>query len=101
VLELSRNFGHQAAVTAGIDQARGDAVVIMDADLQDPPELILDMLARYRDGFDVVYAQRIRRDADTAFKRGTAAIFYWIMRTFVHRDLPVSTGDFRLMSRAT
>jgi polyisoprenyl-phosphate glycosyltransferase len=98
-IELSRNFGHQAAVTAGTDQARGDAIVIMDADLQDPPELIQDMLARYREGYDVVYAQRIKRDADSLFKRATAALFYWIMRTFVHRELPVATGDYRLMSR--
>jgi dolichol-phosphate mannosyltransferase len=99
LLELSRNFGHQAAVTAGTDQARGDAIVIMDADLQDPPELIHEMLERYRAGYDVVYAQRIRRDADTAFKRATAALFYWIMKSFVHRELPVAVGDFRLMSR--
>jgi glycosyltransferase involved in cell wall biosynthesis len=100
LLELSRNFGHQAAVTAGTDQARGDAIVIMDADLQDPPELIHDLLARYRDGFDVVYAQRSKRETDTVFKRSTAAIFYWIMRSFVHRELPGAVGDFRLMSRA-
>jgi dolichol-phosphate mannosyltransferase len=99
VLELSRNFGHQAAVTAGTDHASGDVVVIMDADLQDPPELVLEMLARYREGYDVVYAQRARRDAETFFKRSTASLFYWIMRRFVHRDLPASTGDFRLMSR--
>jgi glycosyltransferase involved in cell wall biosynthesis len=99
LLELSRNFGHQAAVTAGTDQAGGDAIVIMDADLQDPPELVHDLLVRYREGFDVVYAQRSKRDTDTLFKRSTAALFYWIMRSFVHRDLPVHTGDFRLMSR--
>jgi dolichol-phosphate mannosyltransferase len=99
VLELSRNFGHQAAVTAGTDHARGDAVVIMDADLQDPPELIHEMLARYCDGYDVVYAQRTRRVGETIFKRGTAALFYWIMRRFVHRELPAATGDFRLMTR--
>jgi dolichol-phosphate mannosyltransferase len=100
VLELSRNFGHQAAVTAGTDHAAGEAVVIMDADLQDPPELVLEMLARYRDGYDVVYAQRARRHGETLLKRMTAAVFYWIMRKFVHRELPASTGDFRLMSRA-
>jgi glycosyltransferase involved in cell wall biosynthesis len=99
LLELSRNFGHQAAVTAGTDQARGDAIVIMDADLQDPPELIHEMLARYREGYDVVYAQRSKREADTMFKRATAALFYWIMRSFVHSELPVAVGDFRLMSR--
>lgn len=99
VLELSRNFGHQAAVTAGSDHAAGDAVVIMDADLQDPPELVLEMLERYREGYDVVYAQRARREGETALKRGTASLFYWIMRRFVHRELPAATGDFRLMSR--
>ncbi|HET9275696.1 MAG TPA: glycosyltransferase family 2 protein [Gemmatimonadales bacterium] len=99
VLELSRNFGHQAAVTAGTDHAAGDAVVIMDADLQDPPELVHRMLERYREGYDVVYAQRARREGETALKRATAALFYWIMRRFVHRELPAATGDFRLMSR--
>jgi glycosyltransferase involved in cell wall biosynthesis len=100
LLEFSRNFGHQAAVTAGTDQAQGDAIVIMDADLQDPPELIHELLARYREGYDVVYAQRVKRESDSAFKRATAAMFYWIMRRFVHRELPAATGDFRLMSRA-
>ena len=99
LLEFSRNFGHQAAVTAGTDQAQGDAIVIMDADLQDPPELVHEFLARYREGFDVVYAQRVKRESDSAFKRATAAMFYWVMRRFVHRELPAATGDFRLMSR--
>jgi dolichol-phosphate mannosyltransferase len=97
LLEFARNFGHQAAVTAGVDHAGGEAVVVMD--LQDPPELVLDMLARYREGYDVVYAQRTQRHGETAFKLATARLFYWIMRTFVHRDLPPATGDFRLMSR--
>jgi dolichol-phosphate mannosyltransferase len=99
VLDFARNFGHQAAVTAGNDHASGDAVVIMDADLQDPPELVLQMLARYREGYDVVFAQRTSRQGETLLKRATAAGFYWIMRRFVHHDLPANAGDFRLMSR--
>jgi glycosyltransferase involved in cell wall biosynthesis len=98
-VDLSRNFGHQAAVTAGLDFAAGDVVVIMDGDLQDPPELILEMLDEYRMGFDVVYAQRIRRHGETFFKLVTAQLFYRFMRRFVHADLPENTGDFRLMSR--
>ncbi len=100
VVDLSRNFGHQAAVTAGVDHAAGDAVVIMDADLQDPPELVLEMLKRLAEGFDVVYAQRTRRHGEGIFKRATAKAFYWLMRRFVHPDLPPDTGDFRLMSRS-
>jgi dolichol-phosphate mannosyltransferase len=99
VLELARNFGHQAAVTAGLDHARGDVVVVMDGDLQDPPELVLDMLEKYREGWDVVYAKRRRREGESVFKRATAAVFYWVMRTFVHRELPLNVGDFRLMTR--
>lgn len=99
LVDLSRNFGHQAAVTAGVDFASGDVVVIMDGDLQDPPELIVEMLEEYRLGFDVVYAQRVRRHGETYFKLITARLFYLFMRRFVHKDLPENTGDFRLMSR--
>jgi glycosyltransferase involved in cell wall biosynthesis len=99
VISLSRNFGHQAAATAGLDYAAGDAVVLMDGDLQDPPELILDMVAEYRRGFDVVYAQRERRLHENWFKRLTAWAFYRIMRFAIYRDLPADTGDFRLISR--
>jgi len=99
VLHLARNFGHQAAATAGFDAARGDAVVLMDADLQDPPEVVVEMLARYREGYDVVYGRRRCRSGETAFKRGTAWLFYRLMRRFVHPDLPADTGDFRLLSR--
>lgn len=98
-VDLARNFGHAAALTAGLDHAVGDAVVIMDADLQDPPELVREMLARYREGYDIAYAQRTRRHGETLFKRTTAAIFYWIMRRFIHKDLPRNSSDFRLMSR--
>lgn len=98
-VDLARNFGHPAALTAGLDHASGDAVVIMDADLQDPPEVVVDMLERYREGYDIAYAQRTKRHGETAFKVATAAAFYWIMREFVHRDLPANSSDFRLMSR--
>jgi len=99
VLGLARNFGHQAAVTAGLDAASGDAIVILDADLQDPPEVIHEMLARYRQGYDVVYGQRASRAGESLFKRLTAWGFYRFMRGFVHRDLPADAGDFRLISR--
>ena len=98
VLALSRNFGHQAAATAGLDHARGDAVVLMDADLQDPPELIHDMVRRYEQGYDVVYAQRIGREGESWFKKVTAWAFYRIMRRMVHHNLPADTGDYRLVS---
>lgn len=99
VLNLARNFGHQAAATAGLDQSTGDAIVLMDADLQDPPEVIAKMLAEYRKGYDVVYGQRISRAGETIFKRFTAWSFYRIMRTLIHPDLPTDVGDFRLVSR--
>jgi dolichol-phosphate mannosyltransferase len=98
-VDLARNFGHAAALTAGLDHTSGDAVVIMDADLQDPPEIVVDMLARYREGYDIAYAQRTKRHGETRFKIATAAGFYWLMRRFVHKDLPANSGDFRLMSR--
>ncbi|MBI4854174.1 MAG: glycosyltransferase family 2 protein [Acidobacteria bacterium] len=99
VVDLARNFGHQAAITAGLDHSIGDAVVIMDADLQDPPELILEMLVKYCEGYDVVFAQRIKRQGESLFKIVTAKAFYWIMSKFIHKQLPPDTGDFRLMSR--
>jgi dolichol-phosphate mannosyltransferase len=99
VYNLARNFGHQAAVTAGLDQAMGDAVVVMDADLQDPPEVVSSMLEEYCKGYDVVYGRRISRAGETGFKRMSAWIFYRAMRLLVHRDLPADAGDFRLVSR--
>ncbi len=99
VLCFARNFGHQIAATAGLDAASGDAVVLMDADLQDPPELIFDMLARYCEGYDVVYAQRVKRTGETWFKRWSAWLFYRLMAALVYRDLPPDTGDYRLVSR--
>ena len=98
-LSLARNFGHQAAVTAGLDYATGDAVVIMDADLQDPPEVIHDMLVEYCRGYDVVYGKRIARKGETVFKRLSAWAFYRVMRMLIHRELPPDAGDFRLISR--
>jgi dolichol-phosphate mannosyltransferase len=99
VVSLSRNFGHQIAATAGLDAARGDAVVLMDGDLQDPPELIAAFLAKWRDGFDVVYATRKARKGESAFKLFTARVFYRTIRRLTNVSIPVDTGDFRLMSR--
>ena len=97
---LSRNFGHEVASTAGLDAARGDVVVLMDSDLQDPPELIADMLAKWREGFDMVCAQRASREGETAFKKITAYAFYRLMGKLVGWSLPRDTGDFRLMDRS-
>jgi glycosyltransferase involved in cell wall biosynthesis len=99
LVSLSRNFGHQLAITAGLDYACGEAVVVMDADLQDPPEVVSEMLARYRDGFEVVYGVRRKRADETWFKRVTAAAFYRLLHSMVRVDIPVDAGDFRLMSR--
>ncbi|XDD41505.1 glycosyltransferase family 2 protein [Leptospira sp. WS60.C2] len=99
IISLSRNFGHQIAVTAGMDYASGDAVVIMDADLQDPPEVIGKMLEKYKEGYDVVYGQRLARSGESFFKKVTAWAFYRLMKILVHRDLPLDSGDFRLISR--
>jgi polyisoprenyl-phosphate glycosyltransferase len=99
VVDFARNFGHQIAVTAGMDYARGDAVVLIDADLQDPPELILEMLAKWREGFEVVYAIRAERKGETWFKEFTAKMFYRIIYKITDIDIPMDTGDFRLMDR--
>ena len=99
VLTFSRNFGHQAAITAGLDFADGDAVVVMDADLQDPPELLPRMIDLFRQGYDVVSAQRISRDGETLFKKWTASAFYRLMRRMVDKRLVQDVGDFRLFSR--
>jgi glycosyltransferase involved in cell wall biosynthesis len=96
-ISFSRNFGHQMAFAAGLDHARGRAVVIMDADLQDPPELIPELLARWREGYEVVYAVRTGREGETRFKKATAALFYRIMQRITQVTIPVDTGDFRLM----
>ncbi len=99
LVKLSRNFGHQIALTAGLDHACGQAVVVMDADLQDPPEVVARMLALWREGYDVVYGRRIRRLGESCFKRATAAGFYRVIRGLTCIDIPADTGDFRLMSR--
>jgi dolichol-phosphate mannosyltransferase len=99
LLRFSRNFGHQAAVTAGLDFANGDAVVVMDADLQDPPELLPRMLALFDQGYDVVSPQRISRSAETGFKRWTAALFYRGLSRMADHPLVPDVGDFRLFSR--
>jgi len=99
VLSLSRNFGHQLAATAGVDYATGDAVVLMDADLQDPLDVIHEMVAQYRNGYDVVCGQRTVRVGESLFKRATAWFFYRMMQFFFLKSLPHDVGDFRLMSR--
>jgi polyisoprenyl-phosphate glycosyltransferase len=99
VLSLSRNFGHQLAATAGVDYAAGDAVVLMDADLQDPLDVIHEMVAQYRNGYDVVCGQRTVRVGENLFKRATAWFFYRLMQLFFLKSLPADVGDFRLMSR--
>jgi len=96
---FARNFGHQIAVTAGLDYARGDAVVIIDADLQDPPEVILELIAKWREGYEVVYAQRVEREGETWFKRITASIFYRTIYRITDVKIPLDTGDFRLLDR--
>jgi len=100
VLSLARNFGHQMAITAGLDRASGEAVVVMDADLQDPPDVVKEMVARWREGFDVVFGVRSHRHGESAFKRVTAALFYRLLRAMLGDvSIPVDAGDFRLMSR--
>lgn len=98
-LHLSRNFGHQIALSAGLDYCRGAAVVIMDGDLQDPPEVIPLLYRKYREGFDVVYARRIRREGEGLGKRWTAALFYRLMTVSTEVEFPVDVGDFRIMDR--
>mgnify|MGYP001025544575 CR=1 FL=1 len=97
VIAFSRNFGHQAAVTAGIDKAGGSAIVIIDADLQDPPELIIEMLRLWEQGYEVVYAKRKRRKGESFFKRVSASLFYRVLDMLSDTRIPVDTGDFRLI----
>jgi dolichol-phosphate mannosyltransferase len=99
LVKFSRNFGHQIAITAGIDYAEGDAVVIIDSDLQDPPEVIPALIAKWKEGFQVVYAQRAKRVGETAFKLFTAAMFYRLIRRLASIEIPQDTGDFRLIDR--
>ena len=99
ILKFSRNFGHQIAITAGIDHARGDAIVVIDVDLQDPPEAIVDFVAKWREGYDVVYGVRTDRDGESRAKLMTARVFYRLLRRFTNVEIPVDVGDFRLMSK--
>jgi len=96
---FSRNFGHQIAITAGLDHSSGQAVVVMDADLQDPPEVIPRLIEKWREGYDVVFAVRERRRGEGLFKRMTAALFYRLLRQLTSTEIPLDVGDFRLMSR--
>jgi glycosyltransferase involved in cell wall biosynthesis len=96
---FARNFGHQIAVTAGLDYSRGKAVIIIDADLQDPPEVMLDLIAKWREGYQVVYAVRAEREGETWFKRLTASVFYRLIFRITDVKIPLDTGDFRLIDR--
>ncbi len=98
VLSFSRNFGHQAAITAGLDYAKGDAVIIMDTDLQDPPKVSLELIEKWEEGYGVVYAKR-RTRRDTLFKKITAHVYYRSLRTLADIDIPADTGDFRLLDK--
>ena len=99
LIQFSRNFGHQAAVMAGIAKAKGDAVVIMDADLQDPPELIFELVNIWQQGFHVVYGKRISRTGDSLFKKISASAFYKFLHWLTDVEIPLDTGDFRLIDR--
>ena len=99
LLSFSRNFGHQCAISAGMDYASGDAVVVIDADLQDPPELIPKMIKKWQEGYEVVYGKRLKRKGETLFKKATAKLFYRTLKHLTSVDIPVDTGDFRLIDR--
>ena len=99
VIHFSRNFGHQIAITAGTDHATGQAVAVIDSDLQDPPEVIIDMYKEWQNGFQVIYGVRAQREGETAFKRMTASLFYRLIRRITNINLPLDTGDFRLMDQ--
>ncbi len=100
LVRLSRNFGHQAAITAGLEVTHGDAVVVIDADLQDPPELIPELVSRWRDGYDVVYAVRSQRSGENRIRLLSISFFYKLLRKIAGDDIPANVGDFRLVSRA-
>jgi len=99
IIKFSRNFGHQIAITAGIDHAHGDAVVIIDADLQDPPEVIKEFISKWEEGYEVVYGVREKREGEGMMKLLTASLFYRLLKAMINIDIPVDVGDFRLMSR--
>ncbi|MCD6356229.1 MAG: glycosyltransferase family 2 protein [Anaerolineaceae bacterium] len=96
---FARNFGHQIAVTAGLDYARGDAVIVIDADLQDPPAVIMDLIAKWKEGYEVVYAVRRKRAGESWFKLATASLFYRLISRITEVEIPLNTGDFRLLDR--
>lgn len=99
LISFSRNFGHQAAITAGMKHSSGEAVIIIDADLQDPPEVIPDMIRKWKEGYNVVYGRRIKREGETLFKKTTARIFYRALNRLADVEMPEDTGDFRLIDR--
>ncbi|MER9298584.1 glycosyltransferase family 2 protein [Mesorhizobium sp. M0621] len=99
LIELSRNFGHQIAITAGMDAAAGDAVIVMDADLQDPPEVVLELVAKWKEGFEIVYARRVKREGESWFKRFSANLFYRLLEKMTPINIPRDVGDFRLVGR--
>jgi glycosyltransferase involved in cell wall biosynthesis len=98
-IQFARNFGHQIAITAGMDAALGDATIVMDADLQDPPEVVLQMIEKWREGFEIVYAVRSDREGETLFKKLTATLFYRALKAVTDVDIPLDVGDFRLVDR--
>ena len=99
IISFSRNFGHQTAITAGMDLASGKAVVVIDADLQDPPRVILEMIAKWKEGYEVVYGKRTKRKGESVFKKVSAKVFYRTLNSMTDVDIPVDTGDFRLLDR--
>lgn len=99
LISFSRNFGHQIAITAGMDNSCGKAVIVIDADLQDPPEVILEMIKKWKEGYEVVYGKRIKREGETFFKKFTASVFYRFLNKMTDINMPVDTGDFRLIDR--
>lgn len=99
IIDLSRNFGHQLAITAGMNEATGDACVVMDGDLQDPPETVPELVDKWKEGYDIVYAVREKRDGESWFKLATAKLFYRILQRITNVEIPVDTGDFRLVDR--
>ena len=99
LVRLSRNFGHQIAITTGMERASGEAVIVMDADLQDPPEVALEMIAKWKEGYEVVYAKRLSRGGESRFKRLTADLFYRLLGKFSEIEIPRDVGDFRLVGR--
>lgn len=99
LLGFSRNFGHQSAISAGMDYSDGKAVIVIDADLQDPPEIIPKMIEKWKNGYDVVYGKRVKREGESAFKKFTAKVFYRFLDSITDIQIPVDTGDFRLIDR--